>query len=222
MALTFIGTVYVTSEPQNSTVDRWVPWAGIVALLALLLVSRHRYNALTENVTAYKSSVDSVISRMRSSADSMIHTGDTLPDIALIDSRGTPSNMADLPSLNFEYIYLSRSDCEACIALRQTWQRLNSSALSEIAFIEYNRTTDTSPDSDMDGHFGIIHEGRIRSYPLTRVVPAVLAVRSDGRVVSVAEGYYQVIRLLQLNKLLATAVADSILAAPTPSTLRLE
>lgn len=185
-------------------------WLCAVVVTGLLYVSNSRYEQLHHRFATYRDTVRIGLQAEYEARDSALHEGDSLPAISIIDATGTRLTMAELPRLGVRYVYLFRDDCLACQRLAPVWDSLAAEVVDSVAFVTYHKASNVQPDARYHRAFGVQSAATPASYPLTKFVPALLVVRSDGLVSSIADGLPDVLKLLKMYGILPRTALDGI------------
>jgi len=178
-----------------------VPWLGMSVLIILLAVSQHRFKLQSEEVAAFHATVSSSLQMTTMRRDSILHAGDRLPAAPQLRNQEVVIPLSRLPELGYRYLYLYRDDCSGCVDLMPAWTALRTSAGDSVAFIQYRLGHDESATVREPHRYAALGTTAESSFPLTEYVPAMLVVRGDGMIESVADGFAAVVRHLELFNL---------------------
>lgn len=206
-----------SSSTTTPRAVQWVavglPWAVVLVLALSLVVSRRSFDHVSAAYDAFRARVDTTLTNQATAGDSAVQVGLLVPDVAVIGSDGRERGLRALPMAGYEFIYLYREDCQGCQDLLPAIMSMSGQARQRFAQVRYSPGEDLNPELGGSMSFAVLARTSRRAYPLTKYVPALIQVRTDGRVLAVADGTLEVVRLLSLNDLVAP---DSLVVAGIP------
>lgn len=182
-----------------------------VSLLAMLGVTRARYNATIQEARTLVDSARAVGARALAQRDSALGAGDSLPDIHLLDQQGMQVSLKALPARKYSFLYFHRDDCPACVLLHPFLDTLSSPHRERIAWIAYSRATALPLPLSLH-RFALSPANGTAVPPLAWAVPQLVAIDEEGVVLGVASGVDKVTRLLSLHGIINGELVDSSIA----------
>jgi hypothetical protein len=184
-----------------------------VAVLAVVLMVRNRGASSQESERAAQrsDSLSKQLGSFNSAATEKLTTGDSLPDVTVVDGKGHSMSARSLARGGVQYWYLYREDCAPCQMLAPTWtveHQLRQGIMVRIAF---DPARDLEPDSGA-GQYAWHHSDITRTRRVIEYVPALLVTDRSGVVTAAAYGWPQVAKMGRYFGLMDPARVDSVMA----------
>lgn len=188
-----------------------VAWLTAFILFAVLMLSHSRDGAAITRERAVQDSMAAELRRNSAVEVTLLHAGDSLPNVNLRTADGHLVALRSLPRSGVKYIYAYRRDCAPCQILDTILSKAPAARRDSIAYIAFIKDS-TLPAEPLPHHYAWIVDSLTKNRYFRRV-PSLLVVDTSARVVAEAqESLPRVAALLDLHGVVRKMDVDTFVA----------
>ena len=183
------------------------PVVAVIAV-ALAAVSRSRCERRLSLRASGFDTLVAALTRDQVAFQSQLATGDSLPDVTLVDRNGRSVSLRERARGGARYAYFYKRECKACQVLVPFWAAAPASRTGELIRVRIVLSGNAVADSGT-GSYAWRADGLPQSRRLAGGVPALLVVDRTATVLAAAYGARQVSKMSGFYGLLDAAAVEA-------------